>query len=158
MTTLLDTHQAALRLGLARATLAKYRVVGGGPPFVKLGAKVLYPEPDLAAWLAAKPRQFSTSDGGGEIAAAAAPEKAKTRARNSAQAAKLLNHPNPLVRSIAASFERDAAAASSREQAPATTPAETTPIPSSADIQEGVKRFVAETLGSRRVPKRDRNA
>ncbi len=154
MITLLDTNQAALRLGLARATLAKYRVVGGGPPFVKLGAKVLYPEPDLAAWLAAKPRQFSTSDGDGETATG----KAKTRARNSAQAAKLLNHPNPLVRSIAASFERDAATASSRDQVSATTPADTIPIPSDADIQEGVKRFVAATLGAGRVPKRDRNA
>jgi hypothetical protein len=154
MTTLLDTHQAALRLGLARATLAKYRVVGGGPPFVKLGAKVLYPEPDLAAWLAAKPRQFSTSDGGGETG----PKNVKTSARSSAQTAKLLNHPNPMVRSIAASFKREAAAASSREQAPSTTPAEPIPIPSNADIREGVKKFVAKTLGTRRVPKRDRNA
>ena len=59
---LLDTHLAAQRLGLARATLAKLRVKGGGPPFVKLGAKVLYEMGDLEAWIAAQGKRSSTSD------------------------------------------------------------------------------------------------
>jgi hypothetical protein len=59
---LLDTHQAAEWTRLARATLAKLRVGGGGPPFVKLGAKVLYDEADLAAWIAAQGKRRSTSD------------------------------------------------------------------------------------------------
>jgi hypothetical protein len=59
---LLDTFQAAERTRLARATLAKLRVVGGGPPFVKLGAKVLYEEADLEAWIAAQGKRRSTSD------------------------------------------------------------------------------------------------
>jgi predicted DNA-binding transcriptional regulator AlpA len=59
---LLDTTQAADRCKLARATLAKLRVNGGGPPFVKLGAKVLYDEADLAAWIAAQGKRRSTAD------------------------------------------------------------------------------------------------
>ena len=59
---LLDTFQAAERTGLARATLAKLRVTGGGPPFVKLGAKVLYDDADIAAWIAAQGKRRSTSD------------------------------------------------------------------------------------------------
>jgi len=62
MTQLLNTHQAADRLGLARATLAKLRVHGGGPRFRKLGAKVLYEESDLNHWLADRPQRSSTSD------------------------------------------------------------------------------------------------
>lgn len=61
MSTLLNTQQAAERLGLARATLAKLRAQGGGPPFVKLGAKVLYPEAELCAWLEGQPRHTSTA-------------------------------------------------------------------------------------------------
>lgn len=62
MSHLLDTQQAADRLGLARATLAKLRVQGGGPAFRKLGAKVLYEESDLTDWLSQRPQRFSTSD------------------------------------------------------------------------------------------------
>ncbi len=61
---LLDTFTAAARLGVARATLAKLRVKGGGPPFIKFGAKVLYPESDLDTWQAAQRRRRSTSDQG----------------------------------------------------------------------------------------------
>jgi hypothetical protein len=59
---LLDTFQTAERTRLARATLAKLRVIGGGPPFVKLGSKVLYEETDVAAWIAAQGKRRSTSD------------------------------------------------------------------------------------------------
>jgi hypothetical protein len=58
---LLDTFQAADRTRLARATLAKLRVTGGGPPFVKLGAKVLYDSADLESWIAAQGKRRSTS-------------------------------------------------------------------------------------------------
>ncbi|MBA3522497.1 MAG: DNA-binding protein [Gemmatimonadales bacterium] len=51
----------AERTNLARATLAKLRVLGGGPPFVKLGAKVLYDADDLDAWIAAKGKRRSTT-------------------------------------------------------------------------------------------------
>lgn len=59
---LLDTFQTAERTKLARATLAKLRVLGGGPPFVKLGAKVLYDESDVETWIAAQGKRRSTSD------------------------------------------------------------------------------------------------
>jgi hypothetical protein len=59
---LLDTTEAAERTRLARATLAKLRVTGGGPPFLKLGAKVLYDAADLEAWIAAQGKRRSTSD------------------------------------------------------------------------------------------------
>ena len=59
---LLDTTQAAERTKLARATLAKLRVTGGGPPFLKFGSKVLYDLSDLEAWIAAQGKRRSTSD------------------------------------------------------------------------------------------------
>jgi len=62
MSRLLNTHEAAERLGLAIATIAKLRVRGHGPQFVKLGAKVLYDESDLEAWQKSQARYVSTSD------------------------------------------------------------------------------------------------
>lgn len=59
---LLDTTQAAARCQLARATLAKLRVNGGGPPFLKLGAKVLYDAADLEAWIGAHGKRRSTAE------------------------------------------------------------------------------------------------
>lgn len=59
---LLDTFQAAERTRLARATLAKLRVFGGGPRYLKLGAKVVYEAVDLEEWIAARGKRCSTSD------------------------------------------------------------------------------------------------
>ena len=61
MSKLLDPDAVAERVGLSRSTLAKIRVRGGGPPFVKIGAKVLYPDAELEAWLEAQPRHSSTA-------------------------------------------------------------------------------------------------
>ena len=58
---LLSPPQVAERLGLARSTLAKLRVHGGGPPYLKLGASVRYPEDALSDWIAARPRHQSTA-------------------------------------------------------------------------------------------------
>jgi len=58
-----DVSTAAKRIGLARQTLNKLRTVGGGPPFYKLGRRVLYSEADLIAWMDQR-RKFSTSDVG----------------------------------------------------------------------------------------------
>jgi predicted DNA-binding transcriptional regulator AlpA len=54
---------AARRLGLSESTLAKMRVYGGGPEYVKLGRSVRYPEDRLAVWLEERVRT-STSDTG----------------------------------------------------------------------------------------------
>jgi predicted DNA-binding transcriptional regulator AlpA len=51
--TILRTPEAAAYLKLAQPTLEKYRVRGEGPPFVKIGPRVVgYRRTDLDAWLA----------------------------------------------------------------------------------------------------------
>jgi hypothetical protein len=55
------TQAAAIVLGLAPATLEKLRIVGGGPPYSKMGRSVRYFAEDLHAW-ARQQMRFSTSD------------------------------------------------------------------------------------------------
>jgi hypothetical protein len=50
----IDAAAAAGLMGLAPSTLAKMRCFGGGPPFLKLGRKVVYRRADLADWLNAR--------------------------------------------------------------------------------------------------------
>lgn len=59
----LDTRRAAAFLSLSPKTLEAHRTRGGGPPFIKLGRRVVYRQEDLDAWLA-KRRRLSTSDPG----------------------------------------------------------------------------------------------
>jgi Helix-turn-helix domain len=59
--TLLNAEEAAEYLRLKPATLAKFRHVGGGPQFVKLGSRCLYPRESLDAWIRAN-LVVSTSD------------------------------------------------------------------------------------------------
>ncbi len=55
---------AAARVGLSASTLAKMRMRGDGPPYSKVGAKiVVYNTADLDAWVASR-RRRSTSDPG----------------------------------------------------------------------------------------------
>lgn len=56
----LNTAEAAQRLGVSSSYLNKLRLTGGGPVFVKMGAKVVYDLDDLSAWVAAR-RRSSTS-------------------------------------------------------------------------------------------------
>lgn len=66
---LLPTHEAARRLGLAPATLAKWRCLrSDGPPFRRLGARVLYSSADLNAWVQLHAKQASTRDTAAEAA------------------------------------------------------------------------------------------
>lgn len=58
---LLDSATVAEIIGLAPTTLAKRRVSGDGPPFVKLGARVLYPARELQEWIEARPRFQNTA-------------------------------------------------------------------------------------------------
>ncbi len=60
-TVLLTTKVAAELLGVARNTLAKWRVSGNGPAFVKLGSRAFYRAQDLDAWLGTRVRH-STSE------------------------------------------------------------------------------------------------
>jgi predicted DNA-binding transcriptional regulator AlpA len=59
----LDTMRAAEFLGLSSSTLNKLRVRGGGPPYLKLGRRVVYDTADLEAWSASR-RRTSTSEAG----------------------------------------------------------------------------------------------
>lgn len=57
---LLDTAQAAKRLGLSASTLAKLRLTGEGPAYVKMGAAVRYLPQDVDDYAMAR-RRISTS-------------------------------------------------------------------------------------------------
>ena len=65
MRELLDAKGAAAYLRLASQTLAKMRLSGMGPPYYKVGRRVLYDRTDLYRWLDSK-RRFSTSDPGSD--------------------------------------------------------------------------------------------
>jgi excisionase family DNA binding protein len=57
----LSTHEAAQYLGLGKSTLDKLRVLkNDGPPFFKVGARIVYDVADLDAWLA-QHKRTSTS-------------------------------------------------------------------------------------------------
>jgi len=53
--------EAATYAGLSVSTMNKLRVSGGGPTFLKLGARIAYDTRDLDAWLASR-RRCTTSD------------------------------------------------------------------------------------------------
>jgi hypothetical protein len=64
--------QGEYGIGAAR-TLGKYRCIGGGPPYRRLGRIVVYNQEDLDAWAQAKlgPLQRSTSDTSQRVASPA---------------------------------------------------------------------------------------
>ncbi|HZS59734.1 MAG TPA: helix-turn-helix domain-containing protein [Gemmatimonadaceae bacterium] len=62
MTELLTPDEVARRTGRARGTLAQWRFQGNGPPFVKLGARVMYPADEFQKWIDALPRHRSTAE------------------------------------------------------------------------------------------------
>jgi predicted DNA-binding transcriptional regulator AlpA len=51
MQTLLTQREAALALRLSERTLERSRVTGFGPPFCKLGRRVLYRQDDIDHWI-----------------------------------------------------------------------------------------------------------
>lgn len=60
---LLNVNEAADRLGVSVSYLNKLRLSGGGPAFVKIGARVAYDPADLSSWIDARKCQ-STSEYG----------------------------------------------------------------------------------------------
>jgi predicted DNA-binding transcriptional regulator AlpA len=60
---LLTPREASAFLGLSRSWLAKLRLTGDGPSYIKLGRQVRYRLGDLEAWLQGHV-QSSTSDTG----------------------------------------------------------------------------------------------
>ena len=63
----LNTHQAAVLLGLSAKTLSRYRVSGTGPVFHRFGGRVRYLREDLQAWAVSR-RRASTADDGTVLA------------------------------------------------------------------------------------------
>jgi predicted DNA-binding transcriptional regulator AlpA len=59
----LNAAEAAEHLNLSTSTLAKLRLYGSGPAYLKLGRRVAYDVADLEAWVADR-RRRSTSDMG----------------------------------------------------------------------------------------------
>lgn len=51
---ILDAEHTATHLGLSKSTLAKKRLKGDGPPYVKLGRRVGYIKSDLDEWVMSK--------------------------------------------------------------------------------------------------------
>ncbi len=49
----LNTPQSAKFLTLSPRTLEKWRLTGGGPPFRRLGRRIVYRLADLRAWVEA---------------------------------------------------------------------------------------------------------
>ncbi len=47
----LDVKDLAKRLGLSESALHKHRCKGSGPPYAKIGGRVVYSWPDVMAWI-----------------------------------------------------------------------------------------------------------
>jgi hypothetical protein len=60
---LLTTSEAAPHVRLSPRTLEKYRVLGGGPKYKKLGARVFYSIADLDEWLASRTFEMTSDPG-----------------------------------------------------------------------------------------------
>jgi excisionase family DNA binding protein len=56
----LSVQEAANFLGLSVSTLNKLRLTGTGPPYMKLGRRVLYDLHDLEAWAASRKRSHTS--------------------------------------------------------------------------------------------------
>lgn len=51
---IINVKAAAQHTGQPKSTLDKFRVYGGGPLYIKVGARVYYDTVDLDSWLASK--------------------------------------------------------------------------------------------------------
>lgn len=51
---IINVKAAAQHTGQPKSTLDKFRVYGGGPLYIKVGARVYYDTVDLDSWLAGK--------------------------------------------------------------------------------------------------------
>ncbi len=56
----LNVREAAAFLALSKKTLEKYRSIGGGPAYLKLGSKVVYDIRDLETWASSRRRTSTT--------------------------------------------------------------------------------------------------
>jgi excisionase family DNA binding protein len=57
----LDTSAAAQLTGISKSTLEKWRLHGGGIPFIKAGRLIKYSRADIFDWMAARRRESTSS-------------------------------------------------------------------------------------------------
>jgi predicted DNA-binding transcriptional regulator AlpA len=62
---LLNEHDIARITGLSVASVRRWRLLGQGPQYIKIGAAVRYRPADLEAWLAAQPARGGQTCAGG---------------------------------------------------------------------------------------------
>jgi predicted DNA-binding transcriptional regulator AlpA len=55
----MPSKAAAQYIGIAASTLAKWRMSGKGPKFVKAGSRVLYDRADLDDWMQSRKREHT---------------------------------------------------------------------------------------------------
>lgn len=55
----LNTNQAAEYLGMSPTTLNRMRVTGDGPPYSKVGRRVIYDIRELDDWVTQRKRRFT---------------------------------------------------------------------------------------------------
>jgi hypothetical protein len=67
-----DTKDQAKHLGVKPKTLENWRSQGVGPPFFKLGSRVLYDDAETDAWLSARRRTGTADQGAAQSHAASA--------------------------------------------------------------------------------------
>jgi hypothetical protein len=58
----IDPRAAAIRMGVSASTLAKWRMSGDGPGYVKLGRRVLYSKAVLAKFIASRALPNTSAD------------------------------------------------------------------------------------------------
>jgi hypothetical protein len=63
----LNVVQAAKYTKISKSSLDKLRVYGGGPQYIKVGARVIYDQTDLDTWLVGK-KLANTSEAMAEAA------------------------------------------------------------------------------------------
>lgn len=61
MNALTNPKALAAQLGITEGTLAKWRLYGTGPDFIRVGRRIAYDPADVAVWLEAR-RVNSTSE------------------------------------------------------------------------------------------------
>ena len=60
MVNLMTENEVSKRLNVSVASLRRWRLLGRGPAFLKVGSLVRYPPEDLDAWLASLPTGGAT--------------------------------------------------------------------------------------------------
>jgi hypothetical protein len=78
-----NEKEAAARLGVSVHSLRRWRVCGGGPRFLKMGSRIIYPESELEAYEAACLRRSTSDTGTAAQQAQAVKQTAKVRSISS---------------------------------------------------------------------------